>query len=199
MTLFSDYFSGLATIFTGLIVVIIYYRQKSDSKVQAARVLLTEIRIAEERIDQIRDKMNSNSTLDLPSVFPTKSWKNYSYLFISDFDQDELKLINSFYDYGEQIEESAKRSNDFFWINVEERAKVTLQKLAKYIDESFGTENPSQGITQKRDFLSKNLDDFNLPYNPQKTLESVKTYLSQIQKITTSSCGLKLKIGRAHV
>lgn len=189
----SNLFTGLATIITGVVAILIYFHQKRDAKTQAARVLLTEIRIAEDRIDQIRDKIISNSTLDLPLVFPTNSWKKYSHTFISDFDQDELKLINSFYDYGEQIEEFAKRNNDFFWINVEERGRVTLQKLGDIISEAFTEQDPNAYITQKRTFLSNGFDSHNLPYTPKKTLEGVQNYLTKIQKITTSSCGTKLK------
>lgn len=101
----TEIFNGLATLTTGGVAWLVYYRQKKDFKVQAARVLLTEIRIAEERIDKIRENINNNLLLDLPLVFVTKNWKKYAYLFISDFDTDELKLINVFYESGERVEE----------------------------------------------------------------------------------------------
>lgn len=189
----SNLISGLATIITGGVAIWVYFNQKKDSKIQAAKVLLTEIRIAEEKIDQIRDKIIDGSTSDLPVIFQTNSWKKYSHMFVSDFDQDELKLINSFYDYGEQIEEFAKRNNEFFWINVEERGKVTLQKLADIIIEAFDDSDPNTYITKKREFLSNGFDNHNIPYTPKKTLDGVKNYLERIQKITTSSCGIKLK------
>jgi hypothetical protein len=193
MNTFLNLFSGLATLVTGSVAIIIYFFQKRDTKIQAARVLLTEIRIAEERIDQIRDILEGNSSVDLPSIFPTKNWKNYSHLFISNFDQDELKLINSFYDYGEIIEEFAKRNNNYFWISTEERAKIVARELAKNINKSFGKTDPDKLVLNKRDYLNTGLDAHNRIYFPKKTLEGISDYLLKIPKITTSSCGSKLK------
>ncbi len=186
-------FSGVATILTGAVAIGIYFYQKRDTKIQSARVLITEIRIAEERIDQIRDKIINNTTTDLPSVFPTENWKKYSHLFISDFDSDEIRLFNNFYDYGEIIEDFAKRNNNYFWITTEERARLTVRKIADCIDSSFGRENPDNEVVSKRDYISTGLDNYNQVYAPAKTLMGIKDYLSKIPKITTSSCGVKLK------
>ncbi|PIP27642.1 MAG: hypothetical protein COX30_00800 [Candidatus Moranbacteria bacterium CG23_combo_of_CG06-09_8_20_14_all_39_10] len=193
METFVALFSGLATLATGAVAILIYFHQKRDAKIQAARVLITEIRIAEERIDQIRDKIINTTTTDLPSVFPTANWKKYSHIFISDFDSDEIKLLNNFYDYGEIIEDFAKRNNNYFWITTEERARVTVQKIADYVDESFGKDNPDKEVTDKRDYISTGMDTYNQVYAPSKTLIGIKDYLSKIPKITTSSCGVKLK------
>lgn len=185
-------FTGLATILTAAVVILIYFQQKRDKKVQAARVLLLEVRTAEDRIDQIKEKVQSRSIGDLPSVFTTSSWDKYSHLFISDFDQDELSLINSFYNYGSLVEDFAKRNNNFFWITTEERAKVTQRKLADIITEvAMGSDG------HKKDALiSSILDDYmndRTSYTPQKTLDEIKNYTDKIENITTSSVGTKLK------
>jgi len=193
----SNFFIGLATIVTGGVALIVYFRQKRDHKEQAARVLLMEIRTAEERIEQIRDKVATNSTTDLPLVFPTRSWKSYSHLFVSDFDHDELKLISSFYDYGELIEEFAKRNNDFFWVTTEERARVTQQQLAAIIkdahDSGLSPADQDAYIRERRDYISSKSDQHNSPYVPQKTINEIQIYLGKLRMITTSSCGAKLK------
>lgn len=183
----SPAFSGVATIFTGFVVVGVYLWQKRDFKIQAARVLLTEIRMAENNIEKIKDKITNNSTTDLPSVFTANiNWKKYSHLFISDFDQDELNLINSFYDCCEIIEDFAKRNNNYFWITTEERARVTVQKLAEY-------SNDLNTVASKIKTLTEGMDLHNPMYSPSKTLNGIKDYLTKVPKITTSSCGIKLK------
>ena len=193
MEIFFSIFSGLATLVTGSVAIWIYFYQKKDRKKQAARVLLTEIRIAEERIGQIRDKIINNSTMDLPSVFTTDNWSKYAHLFISDFDQDELKLINSFYDYGQVIEDFAKRNNNYFWLVTEERARVSVLKVADFITESYGMNNADIEVKNKKKYLEIGFDEYNSMYSPQKTLNGIKDYLPKVPQITASSCGMKLK------
>jgi acetyl-CoA acetyltransferase len=143
----------------------------------------------------MRDKMNNTVPSDFPPIFPTKSWKKYSHLFISDFDQDELKLLNAFYDYGELAEEYAKKDNDFFWVTTEERAKVSVQKVAEFAAEAIknDTPNPDQIIQKKKIALDGLLDRNNILYSPQKSVNEIRKLLPNIPKITTSSCGKKLK------
>ena len=193
----SGFFVGLATIITGVVVLLVYFQQKRDMKVQAARVLLTEIRTAEERINQIKEAVQRGLTNDLPSVFTTKSWQTYSHLFVSDFDQDELKLIGLFYDCGELIEDFAKRNNSFFWVTTEERARVSTQKVAEIIlkasEMAITEDQKNEYISTSRAFLSSKLDSYNVMYVPAKTMDEIKAYLNKVQMITTSSCGVKLK------
>lgn len=200
MTMLSETFSGVATLATGVIALIVYSKQKSDAKVQAARVLLVEIRAAEERIRQIREQTSGISISDLPLIFPSNSWNKYSHLFVSDFDQDELRLISSFYDYGEQIEIFAKRNNDFFWVNSEERAKATQQKVAEMVKETVHSITADSDLNEINRQISLKKATFeemygkNTPtYTPQKTLSSIQSYLGKIEPITTSSSGTKLK------
>ncbi len=191
----SNLFVGLATILTGVAAYAVYLIQKNNAKVQAARVLLTEIRTAEERIAEIRDKVGQ-ATVDLPPVFPTRSWTTYSHLFISDFDQDELRILNEFYDYGGLIEEYAMKNNQFFWITTDERARVTVQKIAQYASEAASLPAGSDRnayMQERRENLNQLLDGHNLPYSPAKTTNRIKELLVKIPTITTSSCGSKLK------
>ncbi len=191
----SNFFAGLATLLTGTVAIGIYFQQKNDTKTQAARVLLVEIRTAEERIAQIKEKIATEETADIPSVLPTKSWKIYSHLFVSDLDQDELKLMGSFYDYCESIEDFGKRNNDFFWITTEERARVSQQQIAEIFNEAYAIteDNRDEFITNKIAFVRNAFDNYGFMYSPQKTLTGIKNYIDKIQTITTSTCGLKLK------
>lgn len=192
----SSFFVSLVTMGTALVAWLVYRSKLSSDKVQAARVLVTEIRIAEERLDKMRDNMTDNILGYSTPIFPTKSWKVYSHLFISDFDQDELKLLNSFYDYGELAEEYAKKDNNFFWVATEERAKVSVRKVADFITEAInqGSDDPDgKSIQNKKTRLDSLLDKHSLLYTPAKSVNEIKKLLPNIPKITTSSCGPKLK------
>lgn len=185
-------FSSFSTLLVGGIAIYLYLIQKKDTKIQAARVLLLEIRTAEERISQIKEEVQDGLLHDLPSVFPTKSWKIYSNLFVSDFDQDELRSISLFYDYCELIEDFAKRNNDFFWVTTEERARIIQQKLADLVIHSQTTEESIDLDLAKQKILDAFANDSYL-YSPQKTINEIKKYSEKINAITTTSVGIKLK------
>lgn len=199
MSTFLGLFSGVATMITGAIAIMIYFYQKNDAKIQAARVLLIEIRTAEERVAQIKEQIANNSINDLPSVLTSNNWKTHSHLFVSDFDVDEMKLINSFYDCCEIIEDFSKRNNNFFWITTEEKARVLQRMLANTIEEKL-RENSSQDIESfkksidlKRDFIRAAFDQHGFIYTPQKTIDEINKHLSKVPILTTSSLGLTLK------
>ncbi len=190
----SSAFSSFITLLVGSVAIFIYLKQKSDTKVQAARVLLLEIRTAENRIDQLKERLQIGNTEDLPSLFPTKSWKNYAHLFVSDFDQDELKLIADFYDYGDLIEDFAKKNNDFFWVTTEERARVVQQKLAELVVHSQ-TRPEGEEVdldTLKKHFLDVFANDI-YTYTPKKSINEIENHIKNMPGITTTSAGLKLK------
>lgn len=189
----STAFSSFVMLLVGSIAIFLYLKQKSDTKIQSARVLLLEIRTAEERITQLKDKLQAKNN-DLPLLFPTKSWKIYAHLFVSDFDQDELRLIGSFYDYGDLIEEFVKRNNDFFWVTTEERARVVQQKLAELVIHS---QTRPEGSEVSLDDLKKDLLDMfandAYSYTPERSVLEIKHYIENIGMITTTSAGTKLK------
>jgi hypothetical protein len=190
-----DYFSGLSTLIAGSVAWLVYHNQKKDEKRKAALVLLVEIRNAEERITQIRDQIANSSSADFPSVLSNRSWNRYSHLFVNDFDQDELKLINSFYDYAELIEDLGKRNNNFFWINTEERARANQWSNAQIIKElALGNcEELSSKIENIKKLYDSEFNKYYTDYTPQKTKSGIGIYLNKVQTITTSSCGIKLK------
>lgn len=188
----SNFFIAVVTSVVGSIALFLYLKQKSDEKMQAARVLLIEIRSAEERITQIKNMMSGGDKDDFPMVFTTSSWKKYSHLFISDFDQDELKLINNFYDYGELLEEFCKRDNNFFWIRTEERARV-VENFSATLILSNEKDKSKEGEDISKEIIEK-ISNHNLGgYAPQKTILKIKTYADKISYITITSVGEKLK------
>jgi hypothetical protein len=188
----TNAFVGLATILTGVVAFGIYFVQRANAKINAARVLLTEIRNAEERINEIRGKLTANSTADFPSILVSKSWTMYAHLFVRDFDQDELKLIGSFFDDCALIEEMGRRNNNFFWVTTEEKAKVYQQTLAKLVIDSYGSTDEATADKKRKDIFAR-LDQDPVSYVPVKTVNVMKDRVAKLQAITTSTCGAKLK------
>lgn len=182
----SSFFAGIATILTGTAVIFIYFSQKNEKQVQAARILSQEIRDAETNINIVSEKIFSKATQDLPQVLPVNNWKQFSHLFAKEFDQDQLKSINHFYTTCEIIQDMITKQNNFFWTTVEERQRVVQQKLAEMVL------NP----TEQSAAMEKKLIEYENHahhYSPMKTLDVIEFHLKMLQKISSTQVGEKLK------
>jgi hypothetical protein len=201
---FGGMIAGLTTLATGLIAIWVFKSQKNDEKINAAVSILFEVRNAESKVNIISDKLNSNSTHDLPRVLPSNNWEKYSHLFAKDFDEDELKLINTFYNTCEIIEDLVVRQNSYIWIATEERGRVAQQLLGqihvefqKEVIEGGKSEEALNKAREKfntqKDGVTKFYTDEQYFYIPRKTLDGLKFSIDHLQKITATTCGAKLK------
>ncbi len=197
----SPFFAGLATIVTGGIAIIVYLLQKQSEKINAAVSILFEIRNAENKVDIISEKLKSANALDLPRVLPSNSWEKYSHLFAKNFDEDEFRLINTFFNTCVFIEELVVRQNNYIWITADERGRITQQLLGqvyiKFHEEAVENDDAQKKAQEKFDRLrvavTKHFTDDQYFYIPQRTLEGLKFSIDHLQKVTTTTCGLKLK------
>jgi hypothetical protein len=192
--------TGLFTLATGWFAIKVFKLQKSGEKTNAAISILFEVRNAEEKIEVIREKLNSNSSFDLPSVLPTDSWRKYSHLFAADFDEDELKLLNSFYTACGLIEDLVGRQNNFIWVAAEEKARTAQRLLGEiHVELQRDASAPAAiadahaKFAREREGITKYYGDEQYLYAPQKTLEGLKFGIGRFQKVTTTTCGAKLK------
>ncbi len=90
----SNFFIGLITLIVGGAAVLIYQKQKRDKKREAARLILQEIRYAEQEIRNFRNVSNYQFYVRL---LPTNSWNENIHLFVKDLEEHEIDMISSFY------------------------------------------------------------------------------------------------------
>jgi len=192
----SNFFTGLSTFITGLAAFGVYLWQKNDKKINAARVILSEIRNAELKLNQVKKRIKGTTYEDFPSVLSTNSWAKFSFLFANDFDQDELDKINTFFSNCQSIDEMAKKDNNFFWITTEERARVVQQQLPQIIVAAFDatTKRIDQNKlnTLKQTFLDT-ISNEPYVYVPKKTVNAITLLVDSTSKITETPIGEKFK------
>lgn len=194
----SNFYFATITFLVGGYAFYVYAKQRRDEKINAATSLLLEIRNAESKVDILIDKLDKGVTTDLPSILPVNNWQNYSHLFAKDFDPDELQLLNNFFSACMIIEDLVHRQNNFVWITTEERAKTVQQLLAR-IHDDFQIEAKIDGAAAQAKFDARKraLGEFYsneaLSYAPNKILAGLKFQTQNIEKITTTPCGSKLK------
>jgi len=91
----SNFFIALVTFCVGSFAIYLYVKQKSDRKRDAAKLILQEIRYAEQKIRKFRE-VELYKLYD--KVLPTNSWNDNIHLFIKDLKEvQNLDLISDFY------------------------------------------------------------------------------------------------------
>ena len=90
----STYISGTTTILAGLTAFLVYRKQKSDKKRAAALLIFHEIIYA----DQIAKNAGEMDGIKFHlRLLPSQNWLLNKHLFTSDFNREELQLIDLFY------------------------------------------------------------------------------------------------------
>ena len=106
---------GLITLIVGLSAIYLYLKQKADAKRDIAKLILQEIRYAEQ---QIRNSGRGSRGYSLSSrLLPTNSWDDNIHLFITDMKETEIDMISEFYSQAAYI--------DYL---IEERSKQKLNQ-----------------------------------------------------------------------
>lgn len=192
----SNFFVSLSTFLTGLAAFIVYKLQKRDEKKNASRIILSEIRNAESKLELVKKRIKGSSYEDFPSVLPNNSWVKFSHMFAKDFDQDGLDSINNFFSNCQSIDEMAGKDNNFFWITAEERAKVVQQQLPQIIvaalDATTNQIDQNRLKVLKETFLDT-ISNETYAYAPKKTVNAITTLIDNTQKLTNTPVGEKFK------
>lgn len=194
LSFLSVYFDGIATLLTGGVAIGVFYWQKREKRMQAARILLLEIRNAEKTISEIK---NSQAVTESSFILPVNSWQKLQNLFITDFDNDELATLNDFYNLCSLAQKEVDRINSFLPMAIEEKIRLTQQKLLE-LAEKHKTEGNTFGkgsnyLKEKEEILNAIFYNEADWFSPKMPASKLVSYLQNIRYITTSSCGQKLK------
>ena len=85
----SNFFTGVVTLVVGFFAIFVYYRQKNDQKRDAAKLVLQEIRYAEQTI-RIAKEHNYDYYL-ANKLLPTNSWHKNIHFFVHELKETENK------------------------------------------------------------------------------------------------------------
>jgi len=101
--------AGIITILVGLVAVILYYKARADSKSDAAKLILQEIRYADQKVRNYRTYNSYNFT---EKILPTNSWNKNINFFIRALEESELDLISKFFSSATYLDEVIKAIAD---------------------------------------------------------------------------------------
>lgn len=192
--------TGVAAL-VGVIAIFLYWRQKKDKKIDAARSIILEIQGAEKSIGKIREAVKKGH-LDVDvSVLQSESWSKVKILFVRDFDSDEWDLISDFYNKAALIDEAIRYNKTSFASDVEQIRMNKQATLARYAAEAIDKANGknTDEIREEYDLKSKTFDMLYMDkqgdymYSPVKPVNDVKMYLDGLSNMSTTTIGQKLK------
>ncbi len=180
----SNFFITLTTFIVGGLAFILYKRQKRDTKRDAARIVLQEIRRAEDIISDY--KQNGNYQF-AKKIIATNSWNKSIHLFVGDLDNDELDRISNLYSTGEYLDSLIKEISDFTFRKEIGEIGVQAQKLPVLTPAVSQEVQESQTVNQN--ILRKiELIRMNPPWKARLDLITFK-----LEPIYNSTIALKLK------
>lgn len=94
---------GLITLLVGSVAIWTYNKQKQDTKRKAAKLILQEIRYAEQIIRNARTQASGNYSLS-DKLLPTSSWHENIHLFVKDLKESQIDLISRFYSQAQYLD-----------------------------------------------------------------------------------------------
>jgi len=106
----SNFLLALTTLVVGGFAIYLYLKQKKDKKRDAARLILQEIRYAEQQIRKYREFKQYQLS---DRLLPTNSWNDNIHLFINDLKETEIDLISNFYAKASYIDIMIRKISDW--------------------------------------------------------------------------------------
>lgn len=134
----SNFFVGFTTFIVGGFAIYLYKRKNADSKRDAAKIILQEIRRAEDIINDYKEHGQYKFT---KKIIATNSWAKNIHHFVGDLDQDELDKISNLYSTGEYLDSIITKVSD---VKFEAGVKVleeNIERISSIVSKSVITAN----------------------------------------------------------
>ena len=134
----SNYFLAVITLLVGSVAIYLYIKQKIDNKIDAAKIILQEIRRAEEIISSYKEHGHFKFT---KKIIATNSWSKNIHYFVDELSPDELDKISNLYSTGEYLDSVIKMVSD--------------TKFDRRIYDNFVNQAKEQVAIQLHEFINK--------------------------------------------
>ncbi len=122
---------GLVTLIVGILAYIIYILQRKDAKRDTAKIILQEIRRAEDIISDYKENGEYKFT---KKIIATNSWAKSIHYFVGDLDIDELDKISNLYSMGEYLDSIIGKISDAKFERSLKETDDEVEKLKKTSD-----------------------------------------------------------------
>lgn len=175
---------GLITLIVGFSAIYLYLKQKADTKRDIAKLILQEIKYAEQ---QIRNSGRGSRGYSLSSrLLPTNSWDDNIHLFITDMKETEIDMISEFFSQAAYI--------DYL---IEERSKQKLNQKFSLRPIAIGqqaTTTPTDDTPQQQPTPQQIAQIIQEPnFNEQITINLLTDFSSKIEFLYNTPAAEKMR------
>lgn len=173
----SNILIALITLLVGGITLFIYYKEKNSKKRDVAKLILQEIRYAENKIKEYRTHKNYKLHYRL---LPTNSWNDNIHLFIKDFEQSQVDLMSSFYSQASYIDNVIQKISD-------DKLKQKVIPTNQFPVVANLQQAPQQPITQQSFQVMPQIQSIIFPADAQFILDETSVSIELIYNTPTIS------------
>jgi hypothetical protein len=188
----SNFFVALVTGLTGAIAMILYNKQKRETRERIAISLINDIRNSWEAVELVRIYLRETGITPEITVLPENNWKKYSYLFTKDLDQDEMDITNKYFANIERVNYIVNQSNDTFITQIKDR-DAALQNANLDIIKKADTVEDAITKINKLNLIFGDSKISSSPYYPQGFIDKLNKYLPEAIDLMNTPVGAKLK------
>lgn len=139
---------GLITLIVGVVAVFLYFRQKKDKKREIARLILQEVRYAEQAIKEFKRHLGYKLS---DRLLPTNSWNTNIHMFVSDFSETDIDSISKFYSKISYIDVMIQKISD------QMNDPKNLEKIKQEIEKAKTSGQPSSITIEMVSPISNNI------------------------------------------
>jgi len=143
----SNFFLALTTLVVGGFAIYLYLKQKKDKKRDAARLILQEIRYAEQQIRKYREFKQYQLS---DRLLPTNSWNDNIHLFINDLKETEIDLISNFYAKASYIDIMIRKISDW---KTQPKIPTTIMSPVSIQSQPSATAQPIPSVPEKKEIV----------------------------------------------
>ncbi len=136
----SNFFVGLITFMVGGFAIFLYKKKNFDTKRDAAKIILQEIRRAEDIVSDYKEHGLYQFT---KKIIATNSWAKNIHHFVGDLDQDELDKISNLYSIGEYLDKIIEKISDYNFAKGIQGFEQGITELQQKLQTQFQSPQPA--------------------------------------------------------
>lgn len=136
----SNFFLALITLIVGGIAIYLYLIEKRNKKRDAAKIILQEVRRAEDIISDYKEHRQYKFT---KKIIATNSWAKNIHYFVGDLNVDELDKISNLYSTGEYLDSIITKISDFNFKQMTSELEENLKKFKQQIQDNQNLIDPN--------------------------------------------------------